>query len=440
MRLINTYKFIKVINDFIDIIGEFIKRYFVSLFLSIFKVNKIPREYLFLGVIFLIINYFLLNLLSTHIGLDSVINIVTTIVSKDISNISSDTKTGSIKIISFLLGNFVFSILFSSVLSYVSKIKLTVSSIFKASGFATFSGFIYFLLSGILSFIILINDNATSNLEVVNQLLNNTSSESIDVYTSNLYFSYINIYMSRILHQYNLILIGKFFVFLVTLVVWWNIIFTLLGLKATWRNLLSFGSSIIIIFIINMFIIIGGNYENIKFFYSQSTMYDEIVNQVKILDSSTNKDYNKLYILTNILAEDQKLNHKTRYSLYVYSILYEELYINQLLNLELYSDTKEIFSDINNLDILDKVLLIEEGHFNFYKTNEFAIGLTFDALDSDDVLTFDDHLKSLAIKIDKAREQRKLLNENEVDEKLSIFAKINFNIKHNVITLDLFAI
>ena len=52
MRLINTYKFIKVINDFIDIIGEFIKRYFVSLFLSIFKVNKIPREYLFLGVIF----------------------------------------------------------------------------------------------------------------------------------------------------------------------------------------------------------------------------------------------------------------------------------------------------------------------------------------------------------------------------------------------------
>ena len=169
-------------------------------------------------------------------------------------------------------------------------------------------------------------------------------------------------------------------------------------------------------------------------------MYDEIVNQVKILDSSTNKDYNKLYILTNILAEDQKLNNKTRYSLYVYSILYEELYINQLLNLELYSDTKEIFSDINNLDILDKVLLIEEGHFNFYKTNEFAIGLTFDALDSDDVLTFDDHLKSLAIKIDKAREQRKLLNENEVDEKLSIFAKINFNIKHNVITLDLFAI
>ena len=432
--MINTYKFIKVINDFIDIIGEFIKRYFVSLFLSIFKVNKIPREYLFLGVIFLIINYFLLNLLSTHIGLDSVINIVTTIVSKDISNISSDTKTGSIKIISFLLGNFVLSILFSSVLSYVSKIKLTVSSIFKASGFATFSGFIYFLLSGILSFIILINDNATSNLEVVNQLLNNTSSESIDVYTSNLYFSYINIYMSRILHQYNLILIGKFFVFLLTLVVWWNIIFTLLGLKATWRNLLSFGSSIIIIFIINMFIIIGGNYENIKFFYSQSTMYDEI------LDSSTNKDYNKLYILTNILAEDQKLNHKTRYSLYVYSILYEELYINQLLNLELYSDTKEIFSDINNLDILDKVLLIEEGHFNFYKTNEFAIGLTFDALDSDDVLTFDDHLKSLAIKIDKAREQRKLLNENEVDEKLSIFAKINFNIKHNVITLDLFAI
>ena len=189
-----------------------------------------------------------------------------------------------------------------------------------------------------------------------------------------------------------------------------------------------------------MFIIIGGNYENIKFFYSQSTMYDEIVNQVKVLDSSTDKDYNKLYILTNILAEDQKLNHKTRYSLYVYSILYEELYINQLLNLELYSDTKEIFSDINNPDILDKVLLIEEGHFNFYKTNEFAIGLTFDALDSDDVLTFDDHLKSLAIKIDKAREQRKLLNENEVDEKLSIFTKINFNIKHNVITLDLFAI
>lgn len=108
--------------------------------------------------------------------------------------------------------------------------------------------------------------------------------------------------------------------------------------------------------------------------------------------------------------------------------------------MELYSDTKEIFSDINNLDILDKVLLIEEGHFNFYKTNEFAIGLTFDALDSDDVLTFDDHLKSLSIKIDKASEQRKLLNENEVDEKLSIFAKINFNIKHNIITLDLFAI
>lgn len=438
--MIYTYKFIKVINDSIDIIGEFIKRYFVSLFLSIFKVNKIPREYLFLGVIFLIINYFLLNLLSTHIGLESVINIVATIVSKDLSNMSSDTKIGNIKIISFLLGNFVFSVLFSSVLSYVSKIKLTVSSIFKASGFAAFSGFIYFLLSGVLSFIILINDNATSNLEVVTQLLNNTSPDSIDVYTSNLYFSYINIYMSRILHQYNFILIGKFFIFLVTLVIWWNIIFTLLGLKATWRNLLSFGSSIIIIFIINISIIIGGNFENIKFFYSQFTMYDEIVNQVKVLDSSTDKDYNKLNILTNILAEDQKLNHKTRYSLYVYSILYEELYINQLLNLELYSDTAEIFSDVNNLDILDKVLSIEEEHYNFYKTSEFVIGLTFDALDNDAVLTFDDHLKSLAIKIDKAREQRKLINENEIDEKLSIFAKINFNIKHNIITLDLFAI
>lgn len=438
--MINTYKFIKVINDFIDTIGEFIKRYFVSLFLSIFKVNKIPREYLFLGVIFLIINYFLLNLLSTHIGLDSVINIVTTIVSKDISNISSDTKTGSIKIISFLLGNFVFSILFSSVLSYISKIKLTVSSIFKASGFATFSGFVYFLLSGILSFIILINDNATSNLEVVNQLLNNTSPESIDVYTSNLYFSYINIDMSTILHQYNYILVGKLFIFLVTISIWWNIIFSILGLQATWRNVLSFLSSIFIIFIINLTIIIGANYENIKLFYSQSIMYDEIVNRVKILDSTSDKDNNKLNILTNILAEDLKLSHKTRYSLYVYSILYEEIYINQLLNLESYSEQKEIFSDINNLNVLDKVLSIEEAHYNFYKTNEFVLSLAFDSSDNDDILTFDDHLKSLAIKIDKAHEQRKLVNANEIDEKLSIFTKINFNIKHNVITLDLFAI
>lgn len=438
--MINTYKFIKVINDFIDTIGEFIKRYFVSLFLSIFKVNKIPREYLFLGVIFLIINYFLLNLLSTHIGLDSVINIVTTIVSKDISNISSDTKTGSIKIISFLLGNFVFSILFSSVLSYISKIKLTVSSIFKASGFATFSGFVYFLLSGILSFIILINDNATSNLDVVNQLLNNTSPESIDVYTSNLYFSYINIDMSTILHQYNYILVGKLFIFLVTISIWWNIIFSILGLQATWRNVLSFLSSIFIIFIINLTIIIGANYENIKLFYSQSIMYDEIVNRVKILDSTSDKDNNKLNILTNILAEDLKLSHKTRYSLYVYSILYEEIYINQLLNLESYSEQKEIFSDINNLNVLDKVLSIEEEHYNFYKTNEFVLSLAFDSSDIDDILTFDDHLKSLAIKIDKAHEQRKLVNANEIDEKLSIFTKINFNIKHNVITLDLFAI
>ena len=438
--MIYTYKFIKVINNSINIIGEFIKRYFVSLFLSIFKVNKIPREYQFLGSIFLIINYFLLNLLSTHIGLESVINIVTTVVSKDISNMSSDTKIGSIKIISFLLGNFAFSILFSSVLFWVSKIKLTVSSIFKASGFAAFSGFIYFLLSGILSFVLLINDSIISNLEVVNQLLNNTSADSIDIYTSNLYFSYINIEMSTILQQYNLILIGKFIIFLVTICIWWNIIFSLLGLKATWRNMLSFCSSIIIIFTINLAIILGANYENIRLFYRQSTMYDEIVNQVKVLDSSTDKDYNKLNVLTNILAEDQKLNHKTRYSLYVYSILYEELYINQLLNLELYSDTKEIFSDVNNLDILDKVLLIEDEHYNFYTTNEFAIGLAFDSLDSNDILTFDDHLKSLAIKLAKAREQRKLVNENEVDEKLSIFAKINFNIKHNVITLDLFAI
>ena len=96
--MIYTYKFIKVINNSINIIGEFIKRYFVSLFLSIFKVNKIPREYQFLGSIFLIINYFLLNLLSTHIGLESVINIVTTVVSKDISNMSSDTKIGTLRL------------------------------------------------------------------------------------------------------------------------------------------------------------------------------------------------------------------------------------------------------------------------------------------------------------------------------------------------------
>lgn len=46
----------------------------------------------------------------------------------------------------------------------------------------------------------------------------------------------------------------------------------------------------------------GSNYENIKLFYSQSTMYSELVDKVKTIDSDSNKDYNKLNILTNILG------------------------------------------------------------------------------------------------------------------------------------------
>ena len=197
-----------------------------------------------------------------------------------------------------------------------------------------------------------------------------------------------------------------------------------------------------IIGIINIVIIVGSNYENIKLFYSQSTMYSELVDKVKTIDSDSNKDYNKLNILTNILAEDSQLSHKTRYSLYVYSILYEELYISQLSQLQSDSNTKEIFTDVTNLDTLDKVLLIEENNYNFYKANAMDFSILFDATAAfdEDVLSFNDHLNLLSVKLTKAHEMRKLINDNEVDEKLSIFTKFTYNLQHNILTLDLLAI
>jgi membrane protein len=441
-RLINIYKLLKNIDNLVDKISGFIKRYFICLYLSIFNVSKIPKVYLLWGIIFLIINFIALNLISMHLELDSITGVILTIASKDISNISPVTKIWSIKFLSFLLGNFIFSVLFSILIYRLSKIKITVSSVLGASGFAAFSGYIYFLFSGILSIFLFTNDSIISNLEVVNQLLNNTSSGSIDDYIANVYLSYVNIYEATILHQYNFILACKFGIFLFTIIIWWKIIFGILKLDFTCRNIISFVSSILIIGIINIVIIVGSNYENIKLFYSQSTMYSELVDRVKTIDSDSNKDYNKLNILTNILAEDSRLSHKTRYSLYVYSILYEELYISQLSQLQSDSNTKEIFTDVTNLDTLDKVLLIEENNYNFYKANAMDFSILFDATAAfdEDVLSFNDHLNLLSVKLTKAHEMRKLINDNEVDEKLSIFTKFTYNLQHNILTLDLLAI
>lgn len=98
------------------------------------------------GIIFLIINFIALNLISMHLELDSITGVILTIASKDISNISPVTKIWSIKFLSFLLGNFIFSVLFSILIYRLSKIKITVSSVLGASGFAAFSGYIYFYL------------------------------------------------------------------------------------------------------------------------------------------------------------------------------------------------------------------------------------------------------------------------------------------------------
>lgn len=108
-----------------------------------------------------------------------------------------------------------------------------------------------------------------------------------------------------------------------------------------------------------------------------------------------------LLILTNILAEDSTLSHKTRYSLYVYSILYEELYISQLLQLQSDLNTNEIFINVTNLDISDKVLLIEENNYNFYKANAMGISVLFDSISAfdEDVLSFNDHLNLLSVKL-----------------------------------------
>lgn len=126
----------------------------------------------------------------------------------------------------------------------------------------------------------------------------------------------------------------------------------------------------------------------------------------------------------------------------MYSILYEELYISQLSQLQSDSNTKEIFTDVTNLDTLDKVLLIEENNYNFYKANAMDFSILFDATAAfdEDVLSFNDHLNLLSVKLTKAHEMRKLINDNEVDEKLSIFTKFTYNLQHNILTLDLLAI
>ena len=73
--------------------------------------------------------------------------------------------------------------------------------------------------------------------------------------------------------------------------------------------------------------------------------------------------------------------------------LYEELYISQLSQLQSDSNTKEIFTDVTNLDTLDKVLLIEENNYNFYKANAVDFSILFDATAAfdEDVLSFNDH-------------------------------------------------
>lgn len=86
-RLINIYKLLKNIDNLVDKISGFIKRYFICLYLSIFNVSKIPKVYLLWGIIFLIINFIALNLISMHLELDSITGVILTIASKDISNI-----------------------------------------------------------------------------------------------------------------------------------------------------------------------------------------------------------------------------------------------------------------------------------------------------------------------------------------------------------------
>ncbi len=54
-----------------------------------------------MGIIFLIINFIALNLISMHLELDSITGVILTIASKDISNISPVTKIWSIKFLSF---------------------------------------------------------------------------------------------------------------------------------------------------------------------------------------------------------------------------------------------------------------------------------------------------------------------------------------------------
>ena len=79
-RLINIYKLLKNIDKLVDKISGFIKRYFICLYLSIFNVSKIPKAYLLWGIIFLIINFIALNLISMHLELDSITGVILTIV------------------------------------------------------------------------------------------------------------------------------------------------------------------------------------------------------------------------------------------------------------------------------------------------------------------------------------------------------------------------
>lgn len=75
--------------------------------------------------------------------------------------------------------------------------------------------------------------------------------------------------------------------------------------------------------------------------------------------------------------------------------------------------------------------------FQFTTKHKFSI---IDSYDLDDPLYFNEHLNNINIKIRKAQEQRKIINENNVDPKIAIMAKLTIPNQQNIILLNLLAL
>lgn len=433
------FNFFRIINQYTNELIDLLESYFKGLYLSVFNLDSIPRNIINYGIIFLILNFIIQSLISMKIESNSLGAIIDIVLHQNVLSVNSGHELWLSKFISFILGNLIFAMAFSFFLSKISNIRLPIIAVIKALGFSAFTGYIYFILSGIYIVISLVSDNIISNIEIVTALLKPSETGVIEQYSINLYLSFVSLYQDELVDTMVVLLIVDVIIFLVTLFLWFRVLFSILRIQYTFKNIKAFFYSLGLIFCINTMILLCSNYQNIKDFVSHYIMYDKLIYEIKNAESSSIEDDRKLYILTNILAEDNNISNKTRYSMYVYSILYEEVYLSKLLNLGFNNNDNSISTDINNIEILDKYLNIGINMYDIYVKFEDKFSI-IDSYDLDDPLYFNEHLNNINIKIRKAHEQRKLINENDVDPKIAIMAKLTIHNQQNIIMLNLLAL